>query len=114
MDGADARARKHRDRGLGNHRHVDADPVALGDTLSLQDVAEFADLAQQLSVGQNADVARFALPDQRSFVSPPRRRVTIEAIFGEIQFPADEPLRERNLQDPGCCDRRSRGTRRGF
>ena len=32
VGGADAGAGQHRDRGLGDHRQVDVDPVALGDT----------------------------------------------------------------------------------
>ncbi len=34
VHGADARAGQHRDHGLGDHRHVDDDPVALGDAES--------------------------------------------------------------------------------
>ena len=43
MDGADARAGQHGVGGLGDHRHVDGDAVALLDAVLLQHIGEAAD-----------------------------------------------------------------------
>jgi hypothetical protein len=48
---ADARAGQHRVGRLGDHRQVDADPVALLDAAGLQHVGELADLGVQLAIG---------------------------------------------------------------
>src|SRR5205823_8879218 len=60
---ADARAGEHRDRRLGDHREIDADAVAGPDAERLQYVGEAADLAMERVVGEDASLARLALPD---------------------------------------------------
>ena len=62
VGGADAGAGEHRDRRLGDHRHVDGDPVARLHPEREQRVGRLADLAVQVGVGDRAGVARLALP----------------------------------------------------
>ena len=71
---ADAGAGQHRDRQLGDHRHVDADAVALGDAEALEDVGEALHLGVQVGVGDGAGVARLALPVVRDLVAPTGER----------------------------------------
>ena len=47
VDGADAGAGEHRDRGFRDHRQVDGDAVASRDAEALQDIGEAADLAHE-------------------------------------------------------------------
>jgi hypothetical protein len=50
MDGAHARAGEHRNRGLGDHRHVDRDAIAFLHAEPAQRIAEAADLLVQFPV----------------------------------------------------------------
>ena len=68
---ADARAGEHRDGELGNHRHVEGDPIALLHTETLEHVREPAHLAVELPVGEHPGVAGLALPDDGSLVAAP-------------------------------------------
>ena len=63
---ADPRAGQHRDRGFGDHRHVQRDARALHRARRLQDVGEAADLGVKVAVSQRAGVFR-------RFVGVPRR-----------------------------------------
>ena len=72
VDRADAGAGQHGDGGLGDHRHVEDDPVALSDAHLLQDGAERRRLVQQLAVGERALRARDrAVVDDRRLLAPP-------------------------------------------
>ena len=67
---ADARAREHRHRHLGDHRQEDPDHVAGLDAALLEHVGEPLDVAQQVGVG---DVALLALlPRQWKATLSPR------------------------------------------
>ena len=57
---ADARARQHRDRKLGNHRHVDRDAIAFLNAELAQTVGKLAYVVEQLLVGDRPAVAGFA------------------------------------------------------
>src|SRR5690606_31126484 len=71
VDGADAGARQHRYGGLGDHGHVDGDPVALLYAPGLEYVAEAADLLVQLTIGDDAVfLGVVPLPDDRRLVAP--------------------------------------------
>ena len=94
---ADARAGQHRDRGFGNHRHVNDDAVAFLDSVALQHVREPANLAMQLLISQGAFVARFTFPNDRRLVAVRAGEMAVEAILRDVEFPADKPLRERRF-----------------
>jgi len=51
----------------------------------------------KLLVGDRADVARLALEDQRRLVFARGAQVTVDAIFGHVEFTADKPLRVGGL-----------------
>src|SRR5262245_36863980 len=54
----------------------------------------------ELAVGERPHVAGLALPDDCGLVAAPRvlaLEVSVEAVVGEVQLSADEPLRERRL-----------------
>ena len=91
VDGADARAREHRDCCLGNHRQVDRDAIAFLHAQAAQRVAEPADPVIQLAI---SDARRFirvvAFVDERRLVAA-LRQVTIEAVVGNVQLAVVEP-----------------------
>ena len=95
--GADARTRQHRDRGLGDHRQVDVDPVAALHAELLQGVGESLHLVEQVGVRQHARVARLTLPVEGDLVATTGLDVAVETVVADIQLPADEPLGERQL-----------------
>ena len=51
MNRADACAGQHRDGGLGDHRHIDGDPVALLRALGLHHIGKAADFLMQRGIG---------------------------------------------------------------
>src|SRR5207253_4207769 len=63
----------------------------------LQHVREAADLAVERMVSEHALLARLADPDERRLVAPRSVEVTVEAVVGDVELPAHEPLRERRL-----------------
>jgi hypothetical protein len=103
VDGTDPRAGKHGDGSLGNVRKINEHPRSLLAAIALEDVGEDADFAMQLLVGQNTPVAGFAFPDDRRLVAARTGKMTIEAIFRDIELAADKPFRERQapIEDSG-------------
>ncbi len=64
VDGADARAGQHGVGGLGDHGHVDGDPVALAHSQFPERIAQPADLLVEFAVADVPAVARLvALPE---------------------------------------------------
>ena len=62
---------------------------------ALEHVGELADLAVQRVVGEAAQIAGLAFPDQGELVAPPRLLMAIERVVDDVGAPADEPLEER-------------------
>ena len=96
--GADAGAGQHRDHGLGDHRHVDRDPVAGGDTHVGQCVGGLGDQVLQLGVGDGTGVTD-GLADEvdGDLVAAAGLDVAVHAVVGRVQRAADVPLRERRV-----------------
>ena len=100
VHGADAGTRQDRDGELGHHRHVERDPVSLPDAAALQHVREATHFPVELTEGDHARVAGLAFPDDCGLVAPPgilALDVPVEAVVGDVELPADEPLREGRL-----------------
>ena len=68
MHRADSRAGQHCNRGFGNIREINDDPIAPSDLVSLEDIRESANFAMQLLIGEGALIARLPLPDNCCFV----------------------------------------------
>ena len=96
--GADAGAGQHRDHGLGDHRHVDRDPVAGGHAHVGQCVGGLADQVLQLGVGDGAGVTD-GLADEvdGDLVAAAGLDVAVHAVVGGVELAADVPLRERRV-----------------
>src|SRR6478609_7061963 len=97
MDRADARASQHRERGFGNHRHVDQNPVALlnaqflercGGALHL--AMQFAEAVSSLSTGLGRDI------DQGRLVGPVLQ-VPVHGVVAEIGGTSGKPAREGRM-----------------
>ena len=101
---ADPGAGQHRDDGLGDHRHVDRDPVALLDAELGQRVGGLADLVLELGVGEVAGVVLgLADPVDRDLVAVAGLDVPVDAVVRRVERAADEPLGERRVvpvEDP--------------
>ena len=93
----DPGAGEHRDRQLGDHRHVDRDPVAGLDAELLERVGRLADLALEVAEGQRPGVARLADPVVGDLVAQAALDVAVDAVVGDVELAAGEPLRERQL-----------------
>ena len=98
VDGADARAGEHRHRHLRDHRQEDPDDVARPDPAVLERVREALDVGQQLGVGDVALLALLPAPVIRDAVAPAGLHVAVEAVVGDVQLPAHEPLGERRVR----------------
>ncbi len=89
---SDPRARQHGHGQLGDHAHVDGDPVALADPERLQRVREPADLLVQLAVRERALLAGLALPVVGDLLAASGAQVAVQAVVGHVQLPPQEPL----------------------
>ncbi len=97
MDGADAGAGQHGDDRLGDHRHVDGDPVAPRDAQFGEGVGGLGDHVLQLGVGDRAGVARLALPVVGDALAQAVGHVAVHAVDGGVEPAVDEPLGEGRL-----------------
>ena len=87
--------------GLGDHRQVDVDAVALVDAEALERVGEALHLAVQVGVGERAGVAGLALEEDGHLVAVAGRRRGDRGSCADVEPAADEPLgvREVPLED---------------
>ena len=99
MDSADASARQHADRELGDHGHVQHHAIALSHAEAAEHVRRLAHLAMQTLV--SVDVHLFgglALPDERGFVPARPVQVAIDAVARCVKLPAAEVAHERLIR----------------
>ena len=93
VDRADSRAGQHGVGRFGDHRHVDADPVALLHAAALQHIGQAADVAVQLAVGDVGGLGRVvAFPDDRDLLAA-LFQVAVDAVVGDVELAALEPGR---------------------
>ncbi len=97
VGGTDAGAGEHRDGHLGDHRHVDVDAVALGDTEALEHVGEPLHVVEELGVGDRPAVAGLTLPVEGDLVATAGLDVAIETVVRHVELATDEPLRVRQI-----------------
>ena len=96
--GPDARAGEHRDGRLRDHAHVDPDRGSLLHAERLERVRELRRLALEVCERDLAAVVdRLALPVVGDPVAVPGLDVAVDAVVGDVELPADEPLRVRQL-----------------
>src|SRR4029077_15948994 len=107
MHRTDPRAGEHGDRGLRNIRERNDDTIAFFYFVSLQDISEEASFAMQLLISKRPFVAGFAFPDDCRFVPARSYQMPIQAIFRNVEFASEEPLRERRFpfehRFPSCA-----------
>ena len=89
---ADAGTGEHRHRRLGNHRHVDSDPVTLGDALTFKSVGELRHLAQHVVIGQGALVSGLTLPVKRDLIPPAQLHLIVQRVIGGVGLSSYKPL----------------------
>src|SRR5437879_7249907 len=94
MHRADSRAGQHRNRRLGNVRQINDDAITFFDVVPFQHIRETADFAMQLLIRERALIAGFAFPNYCGLVPTRSGEMPVQAIFRNVQFPADEPFRE--------------------
>ena len=94
---ADPGAREHRDRQLGDHRHVDRDAIAGPDPQLEQRVGGLAHLALEVGVRDRPRIAGLADPVVGDLAAEAVLDVAVDAVVGDIELAADEPLRERQV-----------------
>src|SRR6266513_1963607 len=109
MHRADSRAGQHRNRCLGNVRQMNDDAIAFFDVVPFQYIRETADFAMQLLISEGALVAGFAFPNYCGLVPTRPGEMPVQAIFRNVQFPADEPFRERRFPFEDLLPRRAPG-----
>jgi hypothetical protein len=84
MDGADPRAGQHRIGGLGDHRHVDGDPVALLDAVGLHHVGKPADLIVKLAIGDLLVVIGLSPSQMIAVLIAALLQVPVDAVVGDV------------------------------
>ena len=95
MHRPDAGASEHCVGRLGDHRHIDGDPVALLNAARLQNIGHAANMLVQLTVADGFRFARIvALPQNGNLIAA-RLQMTIDAIGADIYLAALEPTNLR-------------------
>src|SRR5690348_2095695 len=92
VDCSDARAREHRDGRFGYERHVDGHTITAPNAKLFQDVRELLHLDVEVPVCQCAPIARLSLPHDRGLVPARRIDVAVDAVVGNVDLAAQEPL----------------------
>ncbi len=104
VDRAEAGAGQHRDHGLGDHRHVDHDPVALTHALAPQGAREAGRRVPQLAVRVAADgPGHRAVVDQGGLVAAAVAHVPVERLVAGVHPAAGVPAVDGRLgrvEDP--------------
>ncbi len=90
MDGADPVAGVHGNDDFGDERHVDDDPVAVANPLSLERIREPAHSGMQLAIADATYVARLPLEYQRRLVTV-LGQVHVEAVVRNVQPTVGKP-----------------------
>ena len=91
MHGADARAREHRHRGLGNHRHVDRDAIALAHAERLERIRALTHALVQLAIRHSLRQPRIvAFPQDCSLVAA-LGEVAVETVRRHVELAVVEP-----------------------
>ena len=92
MDRADARAGEHRDQRLGDHRHIEDDPVALLDARFEKHAAKSLNLVEKLRISVDALLSRDGtIVDQSRLIAPAVQHMAVETVIGRVGDAAREP-----------------------
>ena len=97
MHRANPRTRQHRNRQLGNHRHVQRHPISRLHPQLLQHIRKLTHLAMQVLIPQHASIPGFPFPDNRGFVSMRPQEVTVHTVIAGVDPASDKPLSLRHL-----------------
>ena len=89
---ADAGAGEHGDDCLGNEGHVNRNAVARGDAELDEGIGSLGNLALELRVCDVTTIAELALESNGDLISVAGLDVAIDAVVGDIEPAADEPL----------------------
>ncbi|MNZ57484.1 hypothetical protein D3C78_754650 [compost metagenome] len=98
VDGTDAGAGKHGEGGLGDHRHVDAHPVAFLHPACFQRIGQAADLAVQFAVGDGLGILGVIAFPQQSGLFAASGQVAVDAVVADVELGAVEPAGAAGLQ----------------
>ena len=97
VGGAEPGAGEHGEHRLGDHRHVDGHGVAGAHAELGERVGRLGHLALEVGVGDGAGVAGLALEVDGDPVAVAGLDVAVDAVVGDVELAADEPLRERRV-----------------
>ena len=105
VDGADARTGQQSNGELGRHAHVDGDAIAFLDAESLEGVGELLHFGVEFGVGEAADFARLAFPDNGGLVAARAREMTVKTVVAEIELCRRRTTWPRADSTRGLCPR---------
>ncbi len=92
MDGADPGGGQHGDDELGDHGHVDGDPVALLDVFGPEDVGKLAHFLVELGVRDLARVLGIvALPMEGNLIGP-GLQVAVQGVVADVELGIFHPF----------------------
>ena len=96
MDRAQPRAGQHRLQRLGDHRHVDDHPVALGDALGAQRAGQRCDALLQFGIGDGAlRMGDGAVMDDRRLVAAPGQHMPVDRVPAGVHGGIRKPVINR-------------------
>ena len=111
MDRADPRTGQHEQRQFRDHGQIETDAIAFNDAVGLEHIGVTADPVVDLAVSIALTLARLiGFPDNRGLVAA-FRQMPVDAIVGDIEFPALEPLDFRLVESQSRVATRARANR---
>ena len=107
MDGPQPGAGQHRLQRLGDHRHVDDHPVALGDALGAQRAGQRCDALLQFGIGDGAlRMGDGAVMDDRRLVAAPGQHMPVDRVPAGVHHRIGKPLIQGRAICPKGAGRR--------
>ena len=100
---------QHCDGQLGDHRQVDRNPIAGLHAQFAQGVRRPTDLGLQVAIGDRPGIARLADPVIGNLLPEAPLHVPIDAVVGDVEATAGEPLGERQVPFQGLLEGREPG-----
>ncbi|OQA51889.1 MAG: hypothetical protein BWY45_03279 [Euryarchaeota archaeon ADurb.Bin294] len=92
MDSSNPCAGKHGYNKLRDAWHVDTDPIPFLHAKRFQGIAKPHDILVKLVIGKNPFFTIFPCPEDGDFVSPVIIDMPLQAVVGNIQVCAGEPV----------------------
>ena len=93
MWGTKSGASQHGNRGFGDHRHVDRDPISSFHAKLYEGIRRLLHFSKEFGIGNCSSIARFTFKMKSDAIASAFFNMAIKTVNGGIERSADKPLR---------------------